>query len=250
MFGKSFYIPQKGLNLTEIIIKNLSKTYTTVGVTALSNIDLNVNKSEFFCIVGPSGCGKSTILKLIGGIELPTQGEIQKPDEVSMVFQSGALLPWMTAEENISFVAKIKGFSTEKVKEQTNKYLEMVDLTDFRNHYPRELSGGQKQRVGIARALVVEPQVLLLDEPFSALDPVTTDELHEYLLKVWSQTQKTIVMVSHLIEEAVFLSDRIAVMQQGQIKEIVNVDLKRPRNDESSEFIKIQEHIKKVLESN
>jgi NitT/TauT family transport system ATP-binding protein len=200
-------------------------------------------------MVGPSGCGKSTILRLIGGIEPITSGIMEKPNEVSMVFQSGALLPWMSVEENVSFVNKTKGLSRLKIDEQTTKYLKMVDLETFRFRYPRELSGGQKQRVGIARALTVEPKVLLLDEPFSALDPVTTDELHACLLKVWQETQKTIVMVSHSIEEAVLLSDRIAVMKQGGIKEIIEVNLKRPRNSESKEFLQLLDKIKSLLEN-
>jgi NitT/TauT family transport system ATP-binding protein len=235
--------------LTEISFNQVSKIYKEAKVPAISDVSFDVSQGEFFCLIGPSGCGKSTILKLIGGIETKSKGEIEKPNEVSMVFQSGALLPWMSVEENVSFVAKIKGFSKLKVEELTSKYLQMVELEGFRFRYPRELSGGQRQRVGIARALVVEPKVLLLDEPFSSLDPVTTDELHKYLLKVWGETGKTIVMISHLIEEAVLLSDKIALMKQGGIKEIVDVKLKRPRNEETKDFIKLVEALKKSLES-
>jgi NitT/TauT family transport system ATP-binding protein len=235
--------------LTKIIdFKNVSRVYKAVKVTAISDVDFEVNEGEFFCLIGPSGCGKSTILRLIGGIELPTSGTIEKPNEVSMVFQSGALLPWMSVEENVSFVNKVKDISHMRIEEQTTKYLKMVDLEALRFRYPRELSGGQRQRVGIAQALAVEPKVLLLDEPFSALDPVTTDELHECLLKVWQETGKTIVMVSHSIEEAALLSDRIAVMRQGGIKEIVQVPLKRPRNEESKEFLQLLDSIKTLLE--
>ena len=233
--------------MTEISFKQVGKVYNLAKTSALAGVNFDVTEGEFFCLVGPSGCGKSTILKLIGKIETATTGEIVAPQEVSMVFQSGALLPWMTVEENISFVAKIKGFSNLKAQELTTKYLQMVELESFRFRYPRELSGGQRQRVGIARALAVEPKVLLLDEPFSALDPVTTDELHNYLLKIWQETGKTIVMVSHALEEAVLLSDRIAVMEQGKIKEIVSVDLKRPRNDESKEFLKVLDKLKVIL---
>jgi NitT/TauT family transport system ATP-binding protein len=236
--------------LTKIIdFKNVTRAYKAAKVTAISDVSFTVDESEFFCLVGPSGCGKSTILRLIGGIELPSSGTIEKPNEVSMVFQSGALLPWMSVEENVSFVNKAKGLSRLKIDEQTTKYLKMVDLEAFRFRYPRELSGGQRQRVGIARALAVEPKVLLLDEPFSALDPVTTDELHACLLKVWQETGKTIVMISHSIEEAVLLSDRIAVMKQGGIKEIVEVNLKRPRNAESKDFLKLLDEIKTTLEN-
>lgn len=235
--------------MTKIIsLKNISKIYKTAKVTAVSNINFEVEDGEFFCFVGPSGCGKSTILKLIGGIETPTTGVIEKPNQVSMVFQSGALLPWMSVEENISFVNKVRGFSSLKAGELTSKYLHMVDLGEFRFRYPRELSGGQKQRVGIARALAVEPRVLLLDEPFSALDPLTTDELHRYLLKIWHETKKTVVMVSHSIEEAILLSDRVAIMKQGGIKEIIEVNLKRPRNEDSKEFQTLLAKIKYILE--
>lgn len=237
--------------MTKIIeFNNVFRIYKAAKVTAIADVNFEVFDGEFFCLIGPSGCGKSTILRLIGGIEAQSSGTIEKPSEVSMVFQSGALLPWMTVEENVSLVNKVKGLSTLKIEEQTSKYLRMVDLEAFRFRYPRELSGGQRQRVGIARALTVEPKVLLLDEPFSALDPVTTDELHECLLKVWQETGKTIVMVSHSIEEAVLLSDRIAVMKQGSIKEILSVDLKRPRNDETKEFLKLLDKTKLILEGN
>lgn len=235
--------------MTKIIdFAAVSRIYKAVKVTAISDVSFTVDEGEFFCIIGPSGCGKSTILRLIGGIEEQSGGTIEKPDEVSMVFQSGALLPWMTVEENVSLVNKVKGLSSLKTEELTTKYLRMVDLEAFRFRYPRELSGGQKQRVGIARALAVEPKVLLLDEPFSALDPLTTDELHAYLLRIWRETGKTIVMVSHSIEEALFLSDRIAVMKQGTIKEIVAVELKRPRKEESKEFLKLFDKVKLILE--
>jgi NitT/TauT family transport system ATP-binding protein len=235
--------------LTKIIdFKNVSRFYKAAKVTAISDVSFDVSEGEFFCLVGPSGCGKSTILRLIGGIETQSSGTIEKPNEVSMVFQSGALLPWMSVEENVSFVNKPKKISKMKIEEQTTKYLKMVDLEAFRFRYPRELSGGQRQRVGIARALAVEPKVLLLDEPFSALDPVTTDELHECLLKVWQETGKTIVMVSHSIEEAVLLSDRIAVMKQEGIKEIIEVNLKRPRNEESKDLLQLLDRIKLLLE--
>ena len=166
-----------------------------------------------------------------------------------MVFQTGALLPWMTVEENVSLVNKIRRLSKLEIERQTTKYLQMVDLEPYRFRYPRELSGGQRQRVGIARALAVEPKVLLLDEPFSALDPVTTDEMHEYLLKIWQETKKTIVMVSHSIEEAVLLSDRIAIMKQGGIKQVIEVKLKRPRKEDAKELLKLLEEVKLILET-
>jgi NitT/TauT family transport system ATP-binding protein len=230
-----------------IILKNIGKTYFGSKIPAISDINLEVKEGEFLCFVGPSGCGKSTILKLIAGLEEPSIGTVEKPPRVGMVFQSGALLPWLTVEENVAFPIYVKGGSKEKAEDITNKYLQMVTLSGFKLKYPRELSGGQKQRVGIARALASEAEVLLLDEPFSALDPVTTNELHNDLLRIWQETGKTIVMVSHSMEEAILLADRIVIMQQGKIKNIVNVSLKRPRNDESKEFLKILDLVKKSL---
>ncbi len=236
--------------MTEIIkFINVGKEYKVVKATALSSVTFSVNEGEFLCIVGPSGCGKSTILRLIGGIEDKTLGEIEKPEGISMVFQSGALLPWMNVEENVSLVNKIKGYGVLKVKEISNQYLKMMDLKELKMRYPRELSGGQRQRVGIARALAVEPKVLLLDEPFSALDPVTTEEMHKYLLDIWFKTGKTIIMVSHSIEEALLLADRIMVMEKGKIKQVLNVEIERPRHEESEKIIKDAEKIKKIMES-
>lgn len=233
--------------MTEVSFKDVEKIYKGSKLPAISNISFDVSEGEFFCFIGQSGCGKSTILKLIAGLEQNSKGEISKPSEVSMVFQSGALLPWLTVFENVLLVAKTKGLSNRQAGEQAEKYLKMVELESFRFKYPRELSGGQRQRVGIARALAVEPKVLLLDEPFSALDPVTTDELHKYLLKIWQESKKTIIMVSHLIEEAVLLSDKIALMNQGGIKEVMDINLKRPRKEESKEFITIMEKLKRDL---
>ena len=201
------------------------------------------------CLIGPSGCGKSTVLKMIAGLEKPTVGELEKPENVGMVFQSGALLPWLTVEENVAFPIYANGIRKERAEDLTNKYIQMVNLGEFKLRYPRELSGGQKQRVGIARALAIEPPVLLLDEPFSALDPVTTDEMHNYLLKIWKETAKTIVMVSHLTEEAILLADRIAIMKDGKIKNTLEIPLKRPRKEEDKKFLELLEEIKRELTS-
>ena len=232
-----------------VILKNLTKTYLGSETPAVSDFNLEVETGEFMCLIGPSGCGKSTILKMIANIENPTSGTIQKAGNVSMVFQSGALLPWLTVEDNVAFPIYAKGKNKEKAEDLTDKYIQMVNLGQFKLRYPRELSGGQKQRVGIARALAVEPEVLLLDEPFSALDPVTTDELHETLLKIWKETGKTVIMVSHSMEEAIELADRIAIMKEGKLKKIVDVGLKRPRQEEDKKFLEILENIKGELVS-
>lgn len=217
--------------MTEPII-----TFDRINKWVVKDFSLEINKGEFFCLVGPSGCGKSTILKMIAGVEIPDSGVMVKPNNISMVFQSGALFPWLNVLENAAFGLKMQG---QKTSQEAHKYLEMVGLEHLAKKYPRELSGGQRQRVGIARALAVEPEILLLDEPFSALDALTTEELHADLLKIWQETGKTIVMVSHALEEAAFLADRIGVMEMGKLKKVVEVDLQRPRNNLSPEFLKL-----------
>ncbi len=221
-----------------IVLNNVYKSYpSAANKWAVKDFSLEVNREEFFCLVGPSGCGKSTVLKLIVGLEKPTSGKIEKPDAISMVFQSGALLPWLTVEENVAFGLEMMGKDKQKIHDICNKYLEMVNLLHFREKYPRELSGGQRQRVGIARALAVEPKVLLLDEPFSALDAITTEELHKDLLAIWKETKITVIMVSHLLEEAVLLADRVGVMLDGSLKGIVEISLARPRTDSDKRFL-------------
>src|SRR5579872_3330602 len=235
---------------TPIVFSNVNKAYEkTSADIVVSDFTLSIRQGEFFCLIGPSGCGKSTVIKMIAGIEIPTSGTLIKPVHVGMVFQSGALLPWLTVEENVSFAAKMQGFGREKVKRITNTYLQMVHLEAFTKKYPRELSGGQRQRIGIARALAVESNVLLMDEPFSALDPVITDELHKDLLKIWEQTHSTIVMISHHFEEAVTLADRIGIMKAGKLQTIIPISLPRPRNEEDKNFMNEVEKIKNLMES-
>lgn len=237
--------------MTELIIvlANVNKSYLPSKKLVVEDFSLEIKKGEFFCLVGPSGCGKTTILKMMAGVENQTSGVVQKPNNISMVFQNGALLPWKTAFENISFGLEMQNKTSKETKEVSKKYLEMMGLSDFSKKYPRELSGGQRQRVGIARALAIEPEILLLDEPFSALDSMTADELHKDLLKIWQETGKTIVMVSHSLEEAVVLSDRVGVMKDGKLKGIVEIKLPRPRKDQGTQFFSAVSRIKKMLVS-
>lgn len=214
---------------------------------AVKDFHLEVLSGEFFCLIGPSGCGKSTILKLVSGLEKPTSGGVEVLGSNSMVFQSGALFPWMNAEENVAFGLKIKGVPSSQIKTAVGHYLQMVKLVGFEKKYPRELSGGQRQRVGLARALAVEPEILLLDEPFSALDPLTTEELRDDLLKIWQQTGKTILMVSHALEEAVQLADRIGIMVSGEMDDILSINVRRPRNVHQENFLQAVEKIRKTL---
>jgi NitT/TauT family transport system ATP-binding protein len=225
-------------------LTDIKKTYPD-GAQALKGVNLEVQEGELFCLVGPSGCGKSTLLKLISGFEKPTSGGVINSNNTSMVFQSGALLPWLTVRENVAFGLKMTGQSTEKV----SRYIEMVGLESFTKKYPRALSGGQRQRVGIARALSMDPELLLMDEPFSALDTITSDELHKDLLDIWKKENLTVILVSHSIEEAVTLADRIAIMKQGQIEKIVENPLERPRNIHSEAFLREVDKIKQLLET-
>ena len=206
------------------------------GDVALFGVTFDVRKGEFVCIIGPSGCGKSTVLKLIAGLEIPTAGTVEIPKVTSMVFQSGALFSWLTALDNAALGLTARGVPEQVARRNAMKSLELVGMTEFAMKYPRALSGGQRQRIGIARALAVEPEVLLLDEPFSALDAKTTHELHEDLLNIWQKTGTTIVMVSHLIEEAVTLADRVILMKSGTIEHEYMIDLTRPRRTGENHF--------------
>jgi NitT/TauT family transport system ATP-binding protein len=219
-----------------ITLSQVVKSYAKDSPPVIEDFSLSIRQGEFFCLIGPSGCGKSTVIKMIAGIIDPTAGTIIRPKRVGMVFQSYALLPWLTVEANIAFAARMQGFAADKVDELTDRYLRLVHLEDFAKRYPRALSGGQRQRVGIARALAVEPDVLLMDEPFSALDPVITDELHDDVLRIWQQTKCTIVMVSHHFEEAIYLADRVGIIQTGRLTDIVEVPLARPRSEDDPAF--------------
>lgn len=230
---------------TEPIIKfeNVSKKFDEKEM-ALRDASFAVAPGEFVCIIGPSGGGKSTILKIIAGLEPSTSGIVTKPKNISMVFQNGALLPWLTAQENVALGLRGKmmgahrpvSISEEMIHDVCKKYLAMMGLAEFAAKYPRELSGGQRQRVGIARALAVRPAVLLLDEPFSALDPKSTEELHKDLIKIWADTKTTIVMVSHLIEEAVTLAEKIILMKNFTIDRTFTISLPRPRRENETGF--------------
>ncbi|GAC1412580.1 MAG: hypothetical protein NVSMB66_1940 [Candidatus Doudnabacteria bacterium] len=217
------------------------------GKTILSDINFEVQSKEFVCLVGESGSGKTTLLKVIAGLLKQSKGTVTKNHEVSMVFQSAALLPWLTVRGNIEFPFVVAGLPLDNAK--IDSVIKEVELQDHQNKYPRDLSGGQRQRVGIARALVVNRKILLLDEPFSALDIKTSIELREDLLRLWKKNGLTIVMVSHLVEEAVELADRIVILQDGKIRREVNFHLDRPRQPSGSKFIKVSDHIKELIEN-
>ena len=217
------------MNLIEL--KHVGKRYRGEQAPAVHDVSCAVAEGEFVCLIGPSGCGKTTVLKLIAGLEEKTAGTITKPARVVMTFQSGALLPWLTVFGNVALGLRVRGERHEKVMHAVDRELRAVGMLTMHDKYPGDLSGGQRQRVGIARALAVEPAVLLMDEPFSALDPKTTAELHDDIGRIWRERRMTVVMVSHLIEEAVSLAGRVILMRDGTIDQTFPIDLPYPRRE-------------------
>ncbi len=245
-----------------IEISNLSKSFVGQDgsvVNALSGVDLTVEDNEFLTILGPSGCGKTTLLKTVAGLLSWNSGDITingapvrgPGPERAMVFQNFALLPWATVVENVAFGLQLRGVSKAERKKRAAELIDMVGLGGFETKRPNELSGGMQQRVGIARALAVEPQILLMDEPFGAVDEQTRRLLQEELLQIWEQTRVTVMFITHSMEEAVLLGDRVVLMsaRPGRIAEIVDVPLQRPRSSDigglerSKEYVEITAHL-------
>ncbi|OJY06245.1 MAG: nitrate ABC transporter ATP-binding protein [Rhizobiales bacterium 63-22] len=219
--------------------KGLGKTYKTF--EALKDISFQIRKGEFVCLVGPSGCGKSTLLQLLSGLSETTTGDVivggermfgPRPDSVSVIFQDATLLPWKTALQNVEFPLEVKAVPKAERRARAEHYLKMVGLADFRDRLPHELSGGMRQRVSIARGLAQEPKLLLMDEPYGALDEQTRTKMGDDLLRIWEETKLTILLITHSLSEALYLSDIIYAMaaRPGRILERVDVDLPRPRN--------------------
>lgn len=250
--------------MAAVTIENLSKTYSSNSsgeCLALQDLSLNIKQGEFFALLGPSGCGKSTLLHIIGGLnsasgKILINGEPVKGPGLNrgIVFQEYALFPWLTVIENVAFGLKMKGVPRKKRLQTAREYLALVGLSGFEERYPDQLSGGMKQRTAIARSLAYDPEVLLMDEPFAALDAQTREILQGELLKIWEKTKKTIIFVTHSIEEAVFLAQRVAVItaRPGRIKQIVDIPLPIPRYAEedirsSSAFSEIRHELWKHL---
>ena len=226
-------------------VRQLSKVFfeqndpSRPGLVALYNVSLAIKKNEFVSLLGPSGCGKTTLIRIIAGLIPSDKGEIRLDGRIvtapgrdrCMVFQQFGLLPWRTVVSNVEFGLEIDGMPREERRATAQKYLELVGLKGFENYFPHQISGGMQQRVGIARALSKKPEILLMDEPFGAVDAQTREQLQEELLKIWDQTETTVVFVTHSIDEAIYLSDRVVVMQArpGRIKEELTIDLPRPR---------------------
>jgi NitT/TauT family transport system ATP-binding protein len=220
---------------------------------ALQNIDLEIEQGEFVCIVGPSGCGKSTLLHLIAGLDRPTTGEITVDgspvkgpgtDRI-LLFQELGLFPWLTVRQNVEFGLKMAGVSKTDRRDQARVFLRMVHLSHFEDHYIHQLSGGMKQRVALARSLALRPKILLMDEPFAALDAQTRDMLHDELERIWKETAPTIVFVTHNVREAVRLGDRVLLMsfRPGRIKTQFQINLQRPRHVEDSDVAYLSKEI-------
>ncbi len=244
-----------------IRVRGLSKEFGTLdngngGVLALSDIDFEVHDNEFVTIIGPSGCGKTTLLRIIAGLIPYDHGEVTidgRPvtgpgPERAVVFQNFALMPWADVLANITFGLEVRGTPQDESRDKAKDLIKLVGLEGFEKRYPKELSGGMQQRVGLARALAVNPQILLMDEPFGALDEQTRRLLQEQLLQLWEEQRKTVVFVTHSMDEAVMLGDRVMLMtpRPGRVKEMIDVPLQRPRSpqvEKSSAFVEIKEYL-------
>jgi NitT/TauT family transport system ATP-binding protein len=243
-------------------VRDLGKTFATPEgrVTALEGLNFDVYRREFMCVIGQSGCGKSTLIRILAGLEQQTSGELLLdghpaygpcPDR-GMVFQSYTLFPWLTVKENVMFGPKMAGRRGSAVESESRQWIEMVGLSDFENAYPYQLSGGMKQRVAIARALANQPRILLMDEPFGALDAQTRAQMQEYLLQIWKNIDITILFITHDLDEAVYLADRILVLKArpGRIDEIIEVPVPRPRSLDQTiapEFLATKHRISELI---
>jgi len=237
--------------MPQIDFQNVSRTFATQGGTfrALDEVSLTIQDGEFVTVVGPSGCGKSTLLNIAAGLLAADSGQVVVGDEVvagthpdrGVIFQQYALFPWMTVQKNVEFGPKLAGLSRSERRERARHYIDLVGLSDFANALPKTLSGGMKQRCAIARAYAADPKILLMDEPFGALDALTRVHMQERLLDAWSKERRTVMFITHDVEEAVYLANRVVVMETkpGRIREIIDVALPYPRTEEirlSDEF--------------
>lgn len=242
----------------KIVARDLGLIYPNAATggshTVLKGFDLSVRDGEFLSLLGPSGCGKSTFLNVLAGLVPPTSGDIRVDgapvaavrQKLGFVFQGYALFPWRTVRKNVEAGLEIRGRHRAERRIEAERFLQLVGLHEFADHYPHQLSGGMRQRVAIARALAYRPEILLMDEPFGALDAQTRESLQQELLDIWEQHAKTVVFVTHSIDEAIFLSDRVAVLGRGpgRVKEIIDIDLPRPRNAalrHSADFVALRQ---------
>ena len=248
----------RDLRKIKVQIKDVEKVYEGRNgrTVALNGVNLDIYDNEFICVVGPSGCGKSTLLNIIAGLHEPTAGEVLVDGvkvegtgvDRGVVFQQYALFPWLTVKKNVMFALEMRGIKGKQAEEDAMKYLAKVQLEKFADHYPKELSGGMKQRVAIARAYAADPEVLLMDEPFGALDAQTRTQLQSELLDTWEKDRKTCFFITHDVDEAIILAQRVIIMsaRPGRIKDIVDIDIPYPRTQEtkmSPRFLELKNHI-------
>lgn len=244
--------------MPKIVLDNIFKVYPGDKETeVLRDINLTINSGEFVCILGPSGCGKSTLLEIIAGLQRPSRGQVlldgipvtdPHPD-VGVVFQDSSLYPWRTVLENVEQGPEIRGMNKKSRRELAQKYIQMVNLKGFEDRYPHQLSGGMRQRVGIARTLINNPKVLLMDEPFGAVDYMTRLQLQNELIDIWEKEKKTVIFVTHDISEAVFLGERVVVLtpRPGKVKSIIDIPLKRSRDRNDPAILEIEEKIYRII---
>lgn len=236
-----------------LVIKNLCKTFAGDTAPTLQDINFEIADGEFVCVVGRSGCGKSTLLNLVAGLDKPSSGEILLDGEPvtgpgadrTVMFQEHGLYPWLNVIENVKFGMQLCGVPKEEQEERAKRYLDMVNLWEYKDYPIHQISGGMRQRTALARALTMDSQILLMDEPFSALDKQTSNMLREELQDIWMETKKTIFFITHSVEEAIYLSDRVVVLspEEKGVREIVENELPRPRYVYSSEFVMLRHHI-------
>lgn len=236
-----------------LIVKNLSKKFDNSEKSTLNSIDLEIKDGEFICIVGASGCGKTTLLNLIAGLETPTTGEIlldgnkvTKPGaDRTVMFQEHGLYPWLNVIDNVKFPLKLAKIPKEEQEKRATHYLKMVGLLEYKNYPIHQISGGMRQRTALARALAMDSKILLMDEPFSALDKQTSNQLRAELQKIWIETHKTILFITHSVEESVYLADRVVVLspKTGSVTDIVDINIPRPREVYSPEFVELRHKI-------
>jgi ABC-type nitrate/sulfonate/bicarbonate transport system ATPase subunit len=247
----------------DIVVDGVSKSYQQRSVWALKDCALDVRPHEFLCIIGPSGCGKTTLLRIIDGLVIPDTGRVfigsaeitaPRPD-IAVVFQHFGLFPWKTVYDNVAYGLRVQGRPEAEIRQSIPRYVDLMGLAGFEQNYPYQLSGGMQQRVGLARALAVEPNILLMDEPFGSLDAQTRELMQEELLRLWRMQPKTLVFVTHSIDEAIILGDRIALMSSrpGTVTEVLDVGIPRPRDPEavrsSPQYLSLRHHIWNQLRS-
>ncbi len=247
---------------TILEIKNLTKKFESNEgtVTALNNISFKAHRREFVCVIGPSGCGKSTFIRILAGLESPSSGQVlldskaisgPGPDR-GMVFQGYTLFPWLTVKQNVMFGMNMAGQGGTQTESEAMQWIDLVGLSRFANSYPNQLSGGMKQRVAIARALANQPRILLMDEPFGALDAQTRCQMQSYLLQIWKNVDITILFITHDLEEAIYLADRILVLKAhpGEVQEVIKVSVPRPRTQEqfiTPEFLSTKKRLEELI---